>query len=76
MGEWTTLKAADGHEFAAWRSAGPEPKAGLVVLQEIVGVNAHIREVTDRFASSGFAAVAPALFDRADMSNPGGSGHA
>src|SRR3990167_9536021 len=66
MGEWTSLRAADGHEFTAWRSAGPEPKAGLVVVQEIFGVNAHIREVADRYAGLGFAAVAPALFDRAE----------
>ncbi|MEK7244723.1 MAG: dienelactone hydrolase family protein [Pseudomonadota bacterium] len=66
MGEWTTLRAADGHEFQAWRSARAEPMAGLVVLQEIFGVNAHIREVADRYAAMGFAAVAPALFDRAE----------
>ena len=67
MGEWTRLKAADGHEFRALRSAGPEPMAGLVVVQEIFGVNAHIREVADRYAGMGFAAVAPALFDRAEQ---------
>lgn len=66
MGEWTSLRAADGHEFAAWRSAGPEPMAGLVILQEIFGVNEHMRAVTDRYAALGFAAVAPALFDRAE----------
>ena len=66
MGEWTSLRAADGHEFRAWRSAGPEPMAGLVVVQEIFGANAHIREVADRYAALGFAAVAPALFDRAE----------
>ncbi|MBM3581410.1 MAG: dienelactone hydrolase family protein [Alphaproteobacteria bacterium] len=66
MGEWTTLKAADGHELAAWKSVGPEPLAGLVVAQEIFGVNEHIRRVTDRYASLGFAVVAPALFDRAE----------
>ncbi len=66
MGDRTTLKAADGHAFEAWRSVGAEPRAGLVVLQEIFGVNAHVREVTDRFANLGFAAVAPALFDRAE----------
>jgi carboxymethylenebutenolidase len=65
MGEWTTLRAADGHEFAAWKSARAEPLAGLVVVQEIFGVNAHVRQVADRYASLGFAAVAPALFDRA-----------
>ena len=66
MGDWTTLKAADGHQFQAWRNSGPEPRAGLVVLQEIFGVNGHIREVTDRYANLGFAGVAPALFDRAE----------
>ena len=65
MGEWTTLKAADGHEFAAWKSARPDPLAGLVVVQEIFGVNEHIRHVVDRYATLGFAATAPALFDRA-----------
>jgi carboxymethylenebutenolidase len=65
MGEWTTLQAADGHEFAAWKSARAEPIAGLVVVQEIFGVNAHIRQVADRYAALGFAVVAPALFDRA-----------
>ncbi|MBM3564822.1 MAG: dienelactone hydrolase family protein [Alphaproteobacteria bacterium] len=66
MGEWTTLKAADGHELSAWKSASPEPLAGLVVVQEIFGVNAHIRAVADRYAGMGFAAVAPALFDRTE----------
>ncbi len=65
MGEWTTLKAADGHEFRAWRSARAESMAGLVVAQEIFGVNEHIRQVADHYATLGFAAVAPALFDRA-----------
>lgn len=65
MGEKVTLKAADGFEFGAYvaRPAG-EPVAGLVVVQEIFGVNAHIRAVTDGFAGDGFFAVAPAIFDR------------
>jgi carboxymethylenebutenolidase len=65
MSEFTTLKAADGHELAAYvaRPAG-EPIAGLVVVQEIFGVNAHIRSVADGYAKDGFLAVAPALFDR------------
>ncbi len=71
MGEWTTLKAADGHEFAAWKSARAEPRAGLVVAQEIFGVNEHIRRVADRYAALGFAAVAPALFDRAESGGIG-----
>jgi carboxymethylenebutenolidase len=65
MGEYTTLKAADGHELGAYvaRPAG-QPIAGLVVVQEIFGVNAHIRSVADGYAKDGFVAVAPALFDR------------
>lgn len=61
MGENITLTAADGHRFNAW-SAGDGP--GLVVIQEIFGVNGHIRNTVDRFAEQGFHAVAPALFDR------------
>ena len=60
-----TLKAADGHELSAYvaRPHG-EPVAGLVVVQEIFGVNPHIRSVADGYASDGFLTVAPALFDR------------
>lgn len=39
------------------------PKGGLVIAQEIFGVNAHIRSVTDRFAEQGYVAIAPAFFD-------------
>lgn len=65
MGEYTALKAEDGHELSAYvaRPSG-EPLAGLVVVQEIFGVNAHIRSVADGYAKDGFLAVAPALFDR------------
>jgi carboxymethylenebutenolidase len=61
------LTAADGFKLAAYRAdpAG-KPKAGLVVIQEIFGVNHHIRNVADRFAALGYAALAPALFDRAE----------
>jgi carboxymethylenebutenolidase len=59
------LKAADGHELDAYVSRPEgEPIAGLVVVQEIFGVNAHIRSVADGYARDGFLAVAPALFDR------------
>jgi len=65
MGEWATLKATDGHEFRAYAARpGGDAIAGLVVIQEIFGVNAHIRSVADGFAKDGFFAVAPALFDR------------
>jgi carboxymethylenebutenolidase len=65
LSEYITLKAADGHELSGYiaRPAGV-PIAGLVVVQEIFGVNAHIRSVADGYARDGFLAVAPALFDR------------
>jgi len=66
MGALIELTAADGHRLGAYR-AGPEnARAGLVVLQEIFGVNSHIRNVADRFAAAGYAVIAPALFDRAE----------
>jgi carboxymethylenebutenolidase len=65
MGELTTIMARDGHEFQAWLSASPgRPRGAVVVLQEIFGVNGHIRAVTDAFAAAGYTAIAPALFDR------------
>ena len=65
MGESATLHAADGHTLSAYvaQPAG-QPLAALVVIQEIFGVNAHIRSVADSFANDGFFAVAPAIFDR------------
>ncbi len=65
MGTWQKLKAKDGHELSAY-VARPEgtPKGGLVVIQEVFGVNAHIRSVVDGFAKDGYVAVAPAMFDR------------
>ncbi len=59
------LTAPDGHVLSAHRSDPPgRPLGAVVVVQEIFGVNDHIRAVTDRFAAAGFVAVAPALFDR------------
>src|ERR1700757_4182996 len=65
MSERVRLTAADGHQFEAYvaRPQG-EPIAGLVLVQEIFGVNAHIRSVADGYAKDGFLVVAPALFDR------------
>ncbi len=65
MGQMIKLKAADGFELGAYR-AEPQgtPRGGLVVLQEIFGVNPHIRSVADRYAGEGFLVIAPALFDR------------
>jgi len=65
MGKNITLTAADGQKLGAYRAdpAGVA-KGGVVVIQEIFGVNHHIRSVCDRVAAAGYAAVAPALFDR------------
>ena len=60
-----SLKAADGFQPGGYLALPDEtPKGGIIVLQEIFGVNRHIREVADRFAGEGYAALAPALFDR------------
>lgn len=65
MGEFNQLMARDGHEFAAWLApAVGERRGAIVILQEIFGVNAHIREVTDGFAREGYVCIAPSLFDR------------
>lgn len=59
------IKALDGHTLAGHlASPAVEPRAGLLVLQEVFGVTAHIRHVTDTYAAHGFLALAPALFDR------------
>jgi carboxymethylenebutenolidase len=59
------LTASDGHKLAAYR-ADPAGKArgGIVVIQEIFGVNSHIKQVADGFAADGYVAIAPAMFDR------------
>jgi carboxymethylenebutenolidase len=65
MGEFNTLMARDGHEFRAYLAAPPgRARGAIVVIQEIFGVNAHIRSVTDGFAAEGYVAIAPSLFDR------------
>jgi carboxymethylenebutenolidase len=61
-----TLKASDGHTFSAYMAVPPTPKGALVVVQEIFGLNDHIRDMTRRFAEAGYASIAPALFDRAE----------
>lgn len=65
MGQFIDLTAADGYVFPAYvaRPAG-QPRGGVVVLQEIFGVNAHIRAVADGYAAAGYLAVAPATFHR------------
>ena len=65
MGEFTTLMARDGHEFQAYLAApAGRPRGAVVVVQEIFGVNHHIRAVSDGFAAEGYTAIAPAFFDR------------
>jgi carboxymethylenebutenolidase len=65
MGTTIDLKSADGHGFSAYTAGDAGARRGVVVIQEIFGVNHHIREMVDRFAAKGYAAIAPALFDRA-----------
>lgn len=67
MGQDVTLKASDGFELGAYR-AGPagKPDAAIVVIQEIFGVNHHIRAVCDRIAAQGYLAIAPSIFDRSE----------
>ena len=67
MGHWIRLKANDGFELGAWR-AEPKgaPRGGVVVVQEIFGVNAHIRSVAEGYAAEGYLAIAPAIFDRGE----------
>ena len=59
------LTASDGFKLGGYRAdpAGA-PKAAIVVIQEIFGVNHHIRAVCDRLARSGYVAIAPSIFDR------------
>jgi carboxymethylenebutenolidase len=65
MGKMIELTAADGHKLSAYRAdpAG-KPRGGLVVIQEIFGVNRHIKQVADGYAADGYLAIAPAMFDR------------
>ncbi len=67
MGDTITLTAEDGHKLAAYRAAPKgAPRGGLVVVQEIFGVNSHIKSVCDGFAADGYVALAPAIFDRVE----------
>jgi carboxymethylenebutenolidase len=65
MGQFTELKAADGQAIPAYvAQPKSQPKGGIVVIQEIFGVNSHIRAVADGYAEQGYLAVAPAIFHR------------
>jgi carboxymethylenebutenolidase len=65
MGQTLALTAKDGQKLGAYRAdPSGKPRGAVVVIQEIFGVNNHIRHVADGFAQQGYVAVAPALFDR------------
>ena len=67
MGQVIELEASDGHALSAYEAAPhTEPhRGGLVVIQEIFGVNEHVRKVADGYAAEGYYCIAPAIFDRA-----------
>src|SRR6185436_6429140 len=65
MGKMIELTASDGHKLAAYRAdPSGKPRGAIVVIQEIFGVNSHIKSVADGFAKDGYVAIAPAMFDR------------
>jgi len=67
MGTQIKLTAADGHNLSAYHAKpGTSPSGALVVIQEIFGVNSHIRSVCDNFADAGYEVLSPALFDRVE----------
>lgn len=67
MGDTMELVASDGFKLSAYRAMPQgKPRGGLVVVQEIFGVNSHIRSVCDGYANDGYCAIAPAVFDRAE----------
>ena len=65
MGTMIQLTSADGHTLAAYRAepAG-KPRGAVVVIQEIFGVNTHIKAVADGYAADGYLVIAPAMYDR------------
>jgi dienelactone hydrolase len=67
VGQDIKLTASDNFQLGGYRAdpAGT-PKAAVVVIQEIFGVNHHIRAVCDRLAAEGYVAIAPAIFDRVE----------
>lgn len=65
MGHDIKLTASDNFQLGGYRAdPASAPTAAVVVIQEIFGVNHHIRAICDRFAGNGYVAVAPAIFDR------------
>jgi carboxymethylenebutenolidase len=67
MGQMIILTADDGFKLDAYRAdAAQKTGRGLVVIQEIFGVNKHIKRVTDGFAADGYTSISPAIFDRVE----------
>jgi carboxymethylenebutenolidase len=65
LGKHFSLVSSDSFKLGAYRADPTGPaKGGIVLIQEIFGVNHHIRAVCDRLAGEGYAALAPAVFDR------------
>ncbi len=65
MGDFVKLTAEDGHQLDAYLCAAEgDVKGAIVLVQEIFGINAHIRNVCERYAALGYTTIAPALFDR------------
>jgi carboxymethylenebutenolidase len=66
-GNHVRLSSADGFEFGVYQALPDgQPKGAILVIQELFGVNSHIRSVADRYAGHGYAAYAPQLFDRVE----------
>lgn len=77
MGQHIQLNTSRLHCIGAYLAKAPgTPKGGLVVVQEIFGVNAHIRDVVDRYAALGYTAIAPAFFDHVESGVELGYGEA
>ena len=65
MAEMITIKGADGFEFAACHAEAVGPrKGGVIVIQEIFGIDRHVRADVERWAALGYEAIAPSLYDR------------
>ncbi len=65
MAERITLTATDNHQLDAWRAdPGGPAKGGMIILQAIFGMTPHLGKVCDMYAADGYAAIAPALYDR------------
>ncbi len=65
MAEMISIKGADGFAFTAWHAQPTGPrKGGVIVIQEIFGIDQHVKADVERWAALGYEAVAPSLYDR------------